>query len=136
MALALRPFWLTVLEQKVVTQHQNIHFRSHEAAVSIVRCADDRLTTHVKRGIHDYLVPCPLFKSLDKIVVRCVILLQNGLDARRIVHMRNGWEVTPRGSNDWQHIGAVAAFKRKTSVRFYWGDQQHVWTFTVEFEVV
>src|SRR5512145_2907126 len=42
---------LALLAQDLVAEHEDVHVRSHEAEIGVVRRADDRLAPHVERGV-------------------------------------------------------------------------------------
>src|SRR5678816_2885040 len=52
-------------EQKV-SEHQKIHLRVHEAAVGVIRCADNRFAAHVERSIHQHATAGDLFPSFQQ----------------------------------------------------------------------
>src|SRR5262249_32896781 len=52
------------LVQHAVLEHQGVHVRGQEAAIGILRCADDRLTAHVEARVHQNGTTCPLMEAI------------------------------------------------------------------------
>ena len=80
---------LLLLEQHEVLEHQRVHVRRHEAAVGVLRRADDRLAADVEAGVDDDRAAGLLLEALEQPVVAAVPLGVDGLDARRVVDVRD-----------------------------------------------
>src|SRR5882724_9564741 len=71
-------------------QRQEIHRRSHEAAIAIFRGANDWLAAHVEAGVYDHRTACLLSKGFNDLPVKRIRLAPHGLYARGVVDVRDG----------------------------------------------
>ena len=78
---------LLVLEQHEVLHHQNVHVGAHEAAVGVLRRADDGLAAHVEGGVDHHRATCALFETAHQPVKPFVSHGINSLNPRRVVDM-------------------------------------------------
>ena len=58
-----------------------IDMSPHEADISIVRRAHDRLTTNIEAGIHEDRATCPRLERFDEVVIIRIRLARHGLYA-------------------------------------------------------
>ena len=111
--------------------------RPHEAAVRIGGRADDRLAAHVERRVHEDRAARQPLESLNQVVVIRVGVSGDGLDARRVVDVRNRRNIRAR------HVELVDSPQppllvahRDLALPLHGGDEQHVRGVAGELEVV
>src|SRR5258708_31372315 len=80
---------LVFLPQIAVPDCEEIEFISHEAPESVLRRANDRFPAHVEARVHEHRAAGLPFKRRKQRVVARIGFLMHGLDAGRVVNMRN-----------------------------------------------
>ena len=58
-------FRLFFFVEDEVAHHQIIHLGAHEAAVSVIRCADHRFAAHIETGVYHYRTAGLGFKDIQ-----------------------------------------------------------------------
>src|SRR5207249_5459715 len=69
----LQPFLIRLVENAVL-QHKDVHFSAHEAPIGVFRCAYDRLSANIKRGVNNDTTAGLRFKSLNQPIVALICL--------------------------------------------------------------
>ena len=70
--LGLLPFRLRGLLEQERPEHEAVDVGAHEAAVGVLRRADDRLAAHVERRVHQHRAAGEALERLDQVVVVAV----------------------------------------------------------------
>ena len=95
-SFGLLPRRLRRLVEQERAEHEIVDVRPHEAAIRVLRRADDRLAADVERGVDEHAAAGARLERLDQVVVAGVRLACHGLDARRVVDVRDRRDVRPR----------------------------------------
>src|SRR6267142_3180657 len=80
---------LVALPEQTVAYGEQVELTSHEAAESVLRCADNRLATHVETRIHKDGTTRQCVKASQQGVKPRVRIVVHGLYARRIVDRKS-----------------------------------------------
>src|ERR1700738_3961938 len=75
------------LAQHAVADYEHIQLVAHEAAESVFRCADDRLTAHVEAGVDQHRTPGPRLESREQPMKAGIGRRADGLNAGGIIDM-------------------------------------------------
>src|SRR5229473_5924331 len=75
------------LAQHAVADYEHIQLVAHEAAESVFRCADDRLTAHVEAGVDQHRTPGPRLESREQSMKAGIGRRADGLNAGGTIDM-------------------------------------------------
>src|SRR5271155_1327429 len=83
--------------EKAIADCQRIDRGSHKASPRVFGRARDRLATHVEAGVYEDRASCALTEGAEQRMVACVGLAMHGLNARRIINVRDRGNLRPHG---------------------------------------
>jgi len=73
---------LILLFEQIISDHQIVHFGSHETPIGVFGCANDGLTTHVEACINDHSITRLFLELVDEFPIARVGVAAHALDAR------------------------------------------------------
>jgi hypothetical protein len=127
---------LVFLSHQLISNHQYVHVRKHEATVGIRWVMDDGLSTHVETGIDKHWASRQSVKGTEDCMKAWGTCGINSLHAGGIINMGDGWNIAAQrlqlcksnrrvvvGSGRRLLVGSAAAEVRRGD----WCYQQHVW---------
>jgi hypothetical protein len=128
---------LVLLAEEAVADDQHVDLGTHEAAEGVFGGADDRLAPDVEAGVHDHGTAGLRLEGADQRVIARIGVGMDGLDARRIIDMGDGWDV---GARDVQLFDAEQGLFRLGHGPAPFpddvGDHQHIGAVFVDLEPV
>jgi hypothetical protein len=132
---------LAVLSHQLVSNHQYVHIRKHEATVGIRGVMDDGFSTHVETGIDKHWASREAVKGTEDCMKAWGTCGINSLHPGRIINMGDRWNIAAQClqlcksscrvivGGGWRLlVGSAAAEVRRGD----WCDKQHVRALYIE----
>ena len=127
---------LVVFSHQLVSNHQYVHVRKHEATVGIRGVMDDGLSTHVETSVDKHWASRQSVKGTEDCMKAWGPYGINSLHACGVINMSDGWNITAQclqlckssdrvvvGGGLRLLVGSAAAEVRRGDGCY----QQHVW---------
>ena len=89
------PSWLGRLGEDEAPHAQHVDLRRHERLVCFARGTDDGVPAEIEAGVDHHRAARFLVELLHELVQQAVALRIDGLDSRRVVHVRDGGDGRP-----------------------------------------
>ena len=121
---------------ELVSNHQDVHVRKHEATVGVRGVMDDGLSTHVETGIDKHWAARQSVKGTEDCMKAWGTCGINSLHSCGIINMSDGWNIAAQclqlGKSNRRVVvgGGLRLLVGSAGAEMHRGDrcyQQHVW---------